>query len=96
MISDEVLYSNSHIKLKRKEFLTLGPNKFVSRGIIDVWSMIANQKEEYRAPSSPLRFFATTNVCARNLLNVFVSTELFTKIIMPFVMILCFFFPVAY
>lgn len=63
MHSNEVIFEHNGSFLMREEMMTMAPDCYISCSVMDIWSIITNKNEQFRARHSPCRFFATTNVC---------------------------------
>ncbi|KAL3651732.1 hypothetical protein CASFOL_004734 [Castilleja foliolosa] len=60
--SDYVVYDEENYDLPRMDIMTLGSGLYVVPAVIDIWSIVLNQKEALQSPSTPARFFSTTDV----------------------------------
>lgn len=63
--SEDVVYFDNRVDLRRRELMSLRQDLFVSSAVIDVWSTILNHNEKLRSPDSPCRFFASTDPTVR-------------------------------
>ncbi|KAL3622606.1 hypothetical protein CASFOL_034017 [Castilleja foliolosa] len=65
-----VVFATNDCSIMRDNMLSMANERYIDACIIDVWSKILNKAESKRAPSSPYRFFAstqTTSLCIVNL-----------------------------
>ncbi|KAL6581057.1 hypothetical protein OROMI_006980 [Orobanche minor] len=55
----EIIFKYGDVTLRRSSLMSLRPTMYALAEVIDVWSIILNEKENLRAKESPYRFFAT-------------------------------------
>lgn len=63
LFRNDVIFQHKEFSLMREELMTIAPDTYISAAVIDVWCTITNKNEQFRAPHSPCRYFATTDVC---------------------------------
>nr|GMC46609.1 hypothetical protein DM860_007366 [Ipomoea batatas] len=61
---EEYVFKSWDTMLMRMKLLSLKGHAYVTASVLDVWSIILNDLERFKDPSSPTRFFATTYPCS--------------------------------
>ncbi|KAL1569120.1 hypothetical protein AAHA92_00633 [Salvia divinorum] len=56
----KLLYDDDVVEVRMLEFMSLLPHTEISDGIVSAWCSVLNNKEDFRAPSSPKQLFFTT------------------------------------